>query len=106
VNPLPYDDQTYGTGRNLDAQKGRLYGHMKREPIFLRPTAYEFWMLLALSLGAALLVLLPLALILRLDALGVLAWAGVLAVACFVLLYLIDALNRWRRKNYRYEMPR
>ncbi len=55
MNPDGYDDQAYGSGRELDAQEGRLYGHMKREPLFLSPTTAEFWILVLTALGVVML---------------------------------------------------
>lgn len=105
MNPN-YEDQTYAAGRSLDRQDGRLSGGLKHEPIFLRPTQAEFWILLLVSAGTTLLILVTYAILATPDT-GRLVLGGVaLTAIAFAGCYLVEGFIRWRRTNYRYEMPR
>lgn len=104
-NPHQYEDQTYGSGRNLDHQPGRLSGGLKKESIFLRPTQAEFWILTLCSFGVTMLALTLVALFIGPSTrtlvlgglgLGLFAWAGS---------YLAEAWHRYRKLNYRYAYP-
>lgn len=105
-NHHPYEDQTYGSGRNLDRQAGRLSGAMRQEPIFLTPTASEFWVLLLVSCGVSMLLLVFYALLYNPPTRCMVIAGFGMAATGFALSYISDAFLRWRRKNYRYEMPR
>jgi hypothetical protein len=102
VNPQPYDDQTYGEPLRHDAQQGRMSGHMRAEPVFLRPTTAEFWILVLVTFGASLLLLTLWGLLAGPDPLRL--WLGAAVIMLLVLpaTYLADGLLRWRRVNRNY----
>ena len=104
-NPHPYEDQTYGSGRNLDHQDGRLSEGLKSEPIFLRPTQAEFWILTLVSLGVTMFALTLVALFIGPDSRTLLLGGAGLALFAWAGSYLFEAWHRWRKTNYRYAHP-